>query len=195
MNRLYLASLSPRRSQLLKQIGVVFDIIPIEIDESSFENELPQDLVKRLSFLKASKGMNLLSENKYNCVISADTVVVVDGLILGKPQSKKEVWKMLRLLSGKTHTVYTGVCVIGNSRKETIYVGTKVKFRKISLLEIERYSLTGEPYDKAGAYAIQGLGAAFIEKIDGDYSSVVGLPLAETAKILSNFSISYLNKL
>ena len=168
--KLILASGSPRRSEILKNAGYEFVVKPTSADESLPGGILPEDAVK------------LLSERK------ADVVALGDR-ILGKPSDKAEVFSMLRSLSGKTHSVYTGVTIKSAEKKRVFAVKTDVLFYPLTDDEINAYIATGEPFDKAGAYGIQGRAAVFVEKIDGDYYSVVGLPLSRCARVLRDFGI------
>ncbi len=179
-----LASNSPRRKELLSMLGYDFEVKPSDCDESSDISE-PEQLVKELAYRKAKS--TALKCDKNDLVIGSDTVVALDGKILGKPQNKDEAAKMLCLLSGKVHTVYTGLSIIYKDKliKET--VSCDVCFRTLNQKEIADYIATGEPMDKAGAYAIQGKGASFIPWIKGDYYSVVGLPCCRLKEILTNF--------
>jgi len=174
---LILASSSPRRRYLFSMLHIPFKTVKPRIDESFIRGESPTVYVKRLSLKKA-----IYASIKYpsHWVIGADTIVVLDGLILGKPANREEAVRILRLLSGKTHAVFTGVTVM---MKEKNFVLTEVKktlvtFRQFSRKEAEFYVLTGEPLDKAGAYGAQGMGMAFIEKINGCFSNVIGMPLS-----------------
>jgi len=175
----YLASKSPRRRKLLKQIGVKFKSFSVEINENIVDGEHPVACVKRL----ASEKMEIArSKVKSGIIITADTIVVLDKKVIGKPQNKKEAEKFLSLLSGKTHTVYTGICVVNaQSNKKIVEVEkTRVDFRKIEKDEIKDYVGGGSPMDKAGAYGIQDdFGAVFVKKINGCYYNVVGLPLTK----------------
>lgn len=183
---LQLASKSPRRTELLAQIGIQFTVIPVEFDETPFSKEVPNDYVIRLSRGKARAGFLASSAMP---TLGADTIVVIDDTILGKPRDKDDAYKILRSLSGRTHSVLTAVALCSVEQCEHILVETQVRFRAISDEEIHAYWRSGEPKDKAGAYAIQGLGAVFIEEIKGSYSAVVGLPLNETARLCKKFSI------
>ena len=174
----YLASKSPRRKKLLNQLNIDFKVINIHVDESSKNGELPSALVKRLSKEKMEKAREKIDNG---IIITADTIVVIDNKILGKPKDKKDAEKILKKLSGKIHTVYTGFSVFntGNNKIITDYEKTRVTFRKLEQDEINYYIESGTPMDKAGAYGIQDdFGAVFIKKIEGDYYNVVGLPLS-----------------
>jgi len=198
---LYLASASPRRSELLTQLNVQFSVIPQNIPEHRLINENPQEYVERLAIEKALAGLDTLPSDNEIPVLGADTTVVVDGDILGKPQNKVDAMNMLNRLSGRSHRVLSAVAVVGrdnlgqdrlNIRKVVQTNDSRVTFRIITEQEREAYWATGEPGDKAGAYAIQGLAAIFIEKIDGSYSGVMGLPLFETNELLAEFGIQVL---
>lgn len=188
---LYLASRSPRRKELLQQIGVVFEVMDVEIDESQQEGENPFDYVSRLALSKAKKAWLSLNAESKAVVLGADTCVVIDDRILGKPRDKSDAIDMLQSLSGRSHEVYTGVAVVKNVPDNySVQVNvTKVKFKPLIHSECVSYWNTGEPTDKAGGYAIQGYAAAFIEYIEGSYSGVMGLPLYETAIMLTDMNI------
>jgi nucleoside triphosphate pyrophosphatase len=176
-----LASRSPRRRELLRQIGIEFEIINIDIDESWDGDENPKDYVRRIASEKAQAGKALL---KNNCpVLAADTAVVLDGYILGKAENKNDAITMLRKLSGKTHEVLSAVCVI-STEQQTRLSTSKVTFKTLSSEEIDDYCNSDEPIGKAGAYAIQGKATIFIERLEGSYSGVMGLPLFETQQLL-----------
>lgn len=162
----------------------------VEIDESHNTGETPSDYVRRLALRKAEVAASMAC-HALTPVLAADTTVVIDGLILGKPPSLEQAREMLSRLSGRWHDVYSGLAMMQES-SEVISVRTRVKFRTIRASEMGRYWETGEPRDKAGAYGIQGLGGAFVEKIDGSYSNVVGLPMAETIMLLENYNVGHL---
>ena len=175
----YLASKSPRRKKLLNQLNIKFEVINIHIDETGKNGESPSGMVKRLSKEKMEKA---LEKVKDGIIITADTIVVIDKEILGKPKDKKDAEKILKKLSGRTHTVYTGFSVFnsGNNKFITDFEKTNVTFRKLESKEMKNYIDSGTPMDKAGAYGIQDdFGAVFIKKINGDYYNVVGLPLCK----------------
>ena len=174
--KLILASGSPRRSEILKNAGYEFVVKPTSADESLPGGILPEDAVKLLSERKADAAKIECSD----VVLSADTVVALGDRILGKPSDKAEAFSMLRSLSGKTHSVYTGVTIKSAEKKRVFAVKTDVLFYPLTDDEINAYIATGDPFDKAGAYGIQGRAAVFVEKIDGDYYSVVGLPLRKS---------------
>ncbi|BFM47995.1 Maf family protein [Marinomonas sp. THO17] len=175
-------------------------MLPADIDETPLLQENPQDYVIRMAQQKAVACADMLaskSSNIANVIIASDTSVVVDDQILGKPDSLNDAKRMLRLLSGRVHQVVTSLCVFNPKNQHQVLssVNTQVTFRSISDLEMEYYWRTGEPQDKAGAYAIQGHGAVFVESIQGSYSAVVGLPLYECAQILSQFGIHSLEEM
>lgn len=180
MSRIVLASGSPRRKELLTQIRLKFDIMPSQIEEVLKGNS-PEENVMGLAFDKAGDIFKQLSENgeKEVCVIGADTVVSLDGVILGKPKDEKDALRMLRFLQGRTHQVYTGVCLMTEKVTETFYGKTDVTMYPASDEQLETYIASLEPMDKAGSYAIQGLGTILVQGIEGDYNNVVGLPVAK----------------
>lgn len=174
-----LASKSPRRKELLSLITEDFIIKTADVDETLPKGIKPDKAVEYLSRIKAEPF-----DNGTDTVIGADTVVAIDGRILGKPKNRDDAFNMLKMLSGRAHSVFTGVTVIRPDQSITFSVETKVKFFDLTDEEINRYINTDEPYDKAGAYAIQGKGSLFVEKIDGDYFNVVGLPISTLNKYL-----------
>jgi septum formation protein len=186
--RLYLASASPRRRELLDQIGVAYEIVVADIDETPFSNESPEQYVSRLASAKAAAVAGRVPGDAV--VLGADTAVVVEGEILGKPVDRADGLRMLKRLSGTSHDVLTAVAVYFEARTEVRVVRTEIEFRHIDAQECERYWATGEPADKAGGYAIQGGGAVFVKSLQGSYSSVVGLPLFETSALLAEVGIS-----
>lgn len=192
MKKIVLASSSPRRSELLKQIGLEFDIFPADIDEGSISGTDPQDIVEKLSCEKANDVGRRLSPG--HLVIGADTIVVMGDSILGKPQSQNHAAEILRTLSGGWHEVITGLTVLDTStgKVRTESEKTRVKMKVISDNNIAAYIATGEPMDKAGAYGIQGMGALFVEKIEGCYFNVVGLPIQRLGNILEDFGVRVL---
>jgi septum formation protein len=195
--RIYLTSQSPRRRELLKQIGVSFDMLLIrndtrrraDVDESPEANEAPDEYVKRVSRIKAIAGWDaLLVRNLPACpVLGADTTVTLDGKIIGKPRDHEDATAILRQLSGRQHQVMSAVTVAFGDRIETRLSTTDVTFASLSEDQIHRYLFTNEAHDKAGSYGIQGIAAAFIKRIEGSYSGVMGLPLFETAELLLGF--------
>ena len=189
MNTLYLASGSPRRRELLTQIGVPFTVVSAAIDETPFANESAVAYVERLACGKAMAGFAALGQASAVCVLGADTAVIVDGLILGKPVDQADALAMLMALAGRDHEVLTAIALTDGQRCETLCVSSLVRFRAISVEEATAYWRSGEPQDKAGGYAIQGLGSIFVTGLNGSYSAVVGLPVCETAQLLAQFGI------
>ncbi len=179
---LYLASQSPRRRELLQQICVPFEPISVDIDETVLPSEPPTDYVQRVALEKARAGARRVAPNAW--VLGADTSVVLGQQIFGKPANAEEAASMLQQLSGKTHQVMTAIALVNATQVAARLNISTVQFRALHSSEIERYIATGEPNDKAGAYAIQGLAAQFISHLSGSYSSVMGLPLYETAEVL-----------
>jgi septum formation protein len=172
-----LASASPRRQELVRALGFVPEVRPAHLDEARKAGESPRAYVLRLAEDKARTASG-------GFVLAADTAVVLGDEVFGKPADATDARRMLAALAGRTHEVLTGVCVLGGGRAESAAVSTSVTFTPMPAAAIDWYVLSGEPMDKAGAYAIQGLGGIFVERIDGSYSNVVGLPLAETAALL-----------
>jgi len=182
-----LASTSPRRKDLLNNIGMSFEIIPSELDEVINEHISITENVERLAYQKALDVSKKLPEGYL--VLGADTVVVIDGKIIGKPRDVQDAKRILTLLSGKIHNVITAIAIVPSKeehRKVIRHENTKVKFRKLSDEEIETYISTGEPMDKAGAYALQGIGCMIVEAIEGCYTNVIGLPIPLLIKVLKN---------
>lgn len=186
---LVLASASPRRRELLEQLGLTPGVQPADIDETPHHGENTSDYVLRMSLGKAEKIAQ--SAAAHELVIGADTVIDYQGQIMGKPENLQQCIDMLTLLSGQTHRVLTGVTLICDSLVESSVVETSVCMRVLTETEIRAYWVTGEPQGKAGSYAIQGRGARFIKGISGSYSNVVGLPLFETATMLAGYGISF----
>lgn len=185
---LHLASRSPRRAELLRTLGVEFAIVDIDVDETPHVGEAPAAYVGRLARAKAAAGR--VSAPPRAPVLAADTTVALDGEILGKPRDGADAARMLTRLSGRWHAVFTGVALDGVA-DASIVVETRVLFRPLGADEIARYWASGEPADKAGAYAVQGLGGAFVLRLDGSYSNVVGLPLAETLTLLDRAGVRH----
>jgi septum formation protein len=195
--RIYLASRSPRRRELLAQIGVQFDLLLFRGDirhdpdvlEDSLQNEPPEAYVCRVARAKANHGARLAKERGLvmRPVLSADTTLDLDGEIIGKPRNAAEAATILQRLSGRTHFVLTAVAVANEQRIEHVLSVSEVRFRALQEEEIQRYVRTGEPMDKAGAYGIQGRAAMFVEAIRGSHSGIVGLPLCETTLLLRQF--------
>jgi septum formation protein len=186
-----LASASPRRQELLRNAGIAFAVQPADIDESPHDGESPVECAQRLA---QEKALAVSRRRPQDCVLGADTIVVVDEKILGKPRDAADAARMLRLLSGRTHEVITGVCLVGpvgelrteNRELRTGSETTRVTLCEISDDDISEYIATGEPMDKAGAYAIQGIASRWIPRIEGDYSNVVGLPVALVYRMLQD---------
>lgn len=179
-----LASGSPRRRELLTLAGIEYKVIPSECDEALPQNISPEDAVKLLAQRKAR---NVFNKYPDSLIIGADTVVALEGKILGKPKDKENAKAMLLSLSGKTHEVYTGVALISKYKREVFSCRSQVTFYPLTEKEIDDYIKTGEPMDKAGAYGIQGKGFILVKSINGDYNNIVGLPLSETVRKLRNF--------
>ena len=188
--QIILASTSPRRRQLLSQLGLEFTVAVQDIDEIQHPGEVPIDFVRRMAIEKVQAAQAELTNEATSLVIGGDTVVVFKGSVLGQPEDKEDGLRMLRLLSGKAHSVLTAVVVATLDKKRVSVSESKVKICRISEQEAEAYWQSREPVDKAGAYGIQGLGAVFVKTLHGSYSGVMGLPLYETAKLLSEFGIN-----
>ncbi len=191
MKTIILASASPRRRELLEKIGLRFEVEPSNYEEDVHSGLEPHELAQKISLEKAEA---VASKHKNAVVIAADTFIVFDGKILGKPHTEKEARKMLETISGKSHSVITGFSIIDTTTSKTLSksVETKVYIRKLTSAEVDAYVKSKEPLDKAGAYAIQGLGAVFVEKIEGDYFNVIGLPLSALTEALKDFGINIL---
>jgi len=183
-SRLILASKSPRRYELLKQMGLDFEVIPSGVVEDFFNTESPREHVIRLA---EAKARDVGSKYPDRWVVAADTIVYINGSILGKPKCREEAVEMLRRLSGQEHRVLTGfsVCRLEKGESDKEAVQTLVRMKPLTSAEMEWYVQTGEPFDKAGGYAIQGIGSFMIESIQGSYTNVVGLPLCELIKMLN----------
>ncbi|HKQ15015.1 MAG TPA: Maf family protein [Steroidobacteraceae bacterium] len=181
---IYLASASPRRSALLDQIGVAHRVQPVDVDETARSGEAPAEYVRRLAVLKAETLWQKLAASQRRPVLGADTAVVLDDQILGKPRDENDCVRMLTLLSGRTHQVFTAVALRASTCQSRVNV-SEVTFRELADEEIRRYWRSGEPADKAGAYAVQGRAALFIERIAGSYSGIMGLPLFDTGELLT----------
>ena len=193
MPRIILASQSPRRRQLLGQIGLTdFDILVPDADESYDPSLTPQEIVSSISRKKAEAARALAGDSDA-VILAADTMVFLDGLRLGKPHSEAEAFEMLSALSGREHLVCTGVTVCRGDRLETRPETTAVRFADLTEEDIRRYITTGEPMDKAGAYGIQGLAALFVTGIAGDYFNVMGLPLHLVGEMLRSFGVELLS--
>lgn len=193
--QVYLASKSPRRRELLSQIGVPFEPLAVEVAEQRSDGESAEDYVTRLAREKAEAGAILMQERGLivRPVVGADTLVVCDGIILEKPRDAAHATQMLTQLSGRSHEVLTAVSLCDGNQQQSRLASTRVNFRPLSDEEIRRYWHTGEPRDKAGAYAIQGLGAVFVDSIEGSYSNVVGLPIEQLVILLRAFDIGVWN--
>ena len=191
MERLILASASPRRKELMTMAGLAFDVIVSDCEEN-IAYDGPEDMVKKLSLLKAKDVAEKIQKTDHtpHLVIGADTIVYFQGQILGKPKDTDEAFRMLKAMAGKTHTVYTGVSVIdtATAHTETFYEETKVEFYDVTDEEITAYIATGDPLDKAGSYGVQGRGCFLVKRIEGDYFTVVGLPIARLIRVLQTFS-------
>lgn len=181
MVRLILASASPRRAELLRAAGIAFETLPVEIDERPREGEAPAPYVERLAREKAHAGW---SRHPHATVLAADTTVIIDGLILGKPVDDDDARAMLARLAGRMHEVLTGVALVSDGRAASAVETTRVRFAPMNDAEIDWYVASGEPRGKAGAYAIQGLASRFVDRIEGSYSNVVGLPLSLVWRLL-----------
>lgn len=187
MNEIILASASPRRRELLRNMGLDFSIIVSDADENSVDTSVPPEIyVQELALLKVTATAKRVLDRTDALIISADTVVVYDNKVLGKPKDEREARAMLKMLSGRIHQVYTGFCVLRMKDAMTVCksVCTNVRFKQLSDDKISRYIASGECMDKAGSYGIQGLGAMLVDAIQGDYFNVVGLPVSELAEIL-----------
>ncbi len=182
--KIILASASPRRRELMMLITDEFEIITADVDEEIEAGTLPENAVMQLSFKKAQA---VSKKHKGRMVIGADTVVVCDGVILGKPQNRQHAAEMLRMLSGRTHFVLTGVTITDGEKTDTFFVSSDVTFFELTDEEISQYASSGEPDDKAGAYAIQGKGSLFVKKINGDYFNIVGFPVSQVNRHLKTF--------
>jgi septum formation protein len=192
MNKLhdiYLASASPRRRELLEQIGVAYELLRLDVPELRDPAESPEEYVLRVALAKARAGHALLAASDARPVLGADTEVVIDGEVLGKPRGRDEAIVMLQRLAGREHLVLSGIAVVSAEQEQSRLCVSHVRFRPIGDDEALAYWHTGEPADKAGGYAIQGRGAMFIERLEGSYSGVMGLPLFETAQLLRQYGI------
>ena len=201
--RIYLASKSPRRRELLRQINVQFELLlfrqgertDADVDETPLAGEAPHDYVERLARRKAEGGVRRLHWRRLPLrpVLAADTTLDLDGKIIGKPESNEHAMETLRQLSGRSHRILTGLSISDDRRTESLINISSVHFRQMDDAEIRRYVHTGEPNDKAGAYGIQGRAAMFIERIEGSHSGIMGLPLFETAQLLKRFNLPVLD--
>ncbi|MBZ0093358.1 MAG: Maf family nucleotide pyrophosphatase [Sulfuricellaceae bacterium] len=201
-NRIYLVSRSPRRRELLKQIGIVpeplllrSDLLrPADVDETPYSGEPVEDYVRRIARAKAETGWAHLLQRRLPKlpILAADTTIGLDGEIIGKPDDREHAEAILRRLSGRMHEVLTCVTMVQDEHIEERLAVSRVEFKALSEDEIKRYAASGEPFDKAGAYAIQGLAAIFVARLEGSYSGVMGLPLFETAQLLELFGVEHL---
>jgi septum formation protein len=191
--KIILASSSPRRKALLEQIHLDFTVDGRVQEDTISDGSEPHELAREIARKKAESVAGRYPDA---IIISADTMGIIDGKIIGKPHSETEACSMLAMLSGRTHSVITGITVLDTSSGKAVTrsVETSVRLKNISASEIEAYVQTGEPLDKAGAYAVQGLGAVLVEKIDGDYSNVMGLPLAALTEVLKEFGVNVLRE-
>jgi septum formation protein len=186
--RVVLASGSPRRRELLELVGIEHEVRPSNIDETIHSGETPRGHAERLAREKASA---VADANATTITIAADTIVVVDGEVLGKPTDARVAARMLRMLSGREHTVFTAVAVSRGGELRSSVEEVVVRFRHLDDAEIESYIATGEPMDKAGAYGIQGFGATIVERVEGDYFAVMGLPLVRLVALLEDVGVTY----
>ena len=191
---IYLASRSPRRAELLKQMGVLFSVVPADIDETPHAMERSDAYVKRLAIEKAQAGYALVLQKAWfeMPVLAADTTVSIDGEILGKPQDDEDAYRMLSLMSGRWHEVHTGIAVAHAGHVAMEISSTMVQMDDLSDAVMRAYIASGEPKDKAGAYGIQGIAGSLIKRIEGSYSGVMGLPVYETTKLLKQAGITLL---
>lgn len=191
MQKIILASGSPRRKQILEQVGLKFTVEVSDYEEKPIPGVVPSEFVETLSLEKAKA---IAKNHDDAIIIGADTIVVLDNQILGKPKTKEDAREMLKKLSGNTHSVFTGFTIIDTVNKRTItnHVETKIRFKNLSEEEISAYIETEEPMDKAGAYGVQDRGALFVEYIEGDYASVMGLPILKIFEILKTLGIDIL---
>jgi septum formation protein len=202
VTRIFLASRSPRRRELLKQIGIAYEIVllrqdltrGVDVDETPFANEEPRDYVLRIAVAKAQVASHYLGKRALPAtpVLAADTTVVSEGRIIGKPADREDAVRILLDLAGREHQVLSAVAVCAGGQVEQAISTSRVWLRAISEEEIRRYVATGEPLDKAGAYAVQGRAAVFVQYIAGSYSGIMGLPLAETAELLARVGVQVL---
>ena len=189
---LILASASARRTALLDQMGIAHQCLPVDIDESALPAETPQAMVTRVARQKAAEAWRRLSasQSQQSVILASDTLIEFEGQSLGKPRDKDDSIATLSRLSGKTHQVLTAVCAHSHDQQETLMVATQVEFAPLTRTDMERYWETGEPADKAGSYAIQGIGGQFVKAVHGSVSSVIGLPMYETRCLLQQFGVT-----
>lgn len=190
----YLASQSPRRRELLESVGLEFSVLEPGIEEAARVDEPPEDLVRRLALDKTAAGVRMVRESgqPFRPVLAADTVVVIDERVMGKPLDAAHAFDMLERLSGRTHRVLTAVALNDGSAPGCRLSESAVTMKRMARWEMERYWATGEPRDKAGGYAIQGVGSGFVARLEGSYSGVVGLPLFETRELLAAAGVDWL---
>lgn len=189
MPRIILASASPRRKQYLSYLGLPFEVVVPDVDESTVEGESPEQLVRRLSKLKAQAVQQRLSDD--DCIIiAADTVVAFEGHVLGKPKDEEDAFNMIKMLQGKVHEVFTGCTITSGNKTSNFAVSTRVTFANLDDELIRTYVKSGESMDKAGSYALQGIAAALIKKVEGSVSTVVGLPICEVRECLNEFGVT-----
>ena len=188
-----LASASPRRRELLEQVGVKAIVQSVDIDESRRPGEPVKEYVQRLAMEKAERGFAIIKNSQKLPVMGSDTIVVIDGIVLGKPENRLQAKEMLQQLSGQKHTVLTSVAIVTEDKKIIATSRSEVLFSKLEPQEIEDYVATGEADDKAGSYAIQGLAAQFVKNLNGSFSGVMGLPLFETVQLLKQCGINPLS--
>ncbi len=191
--QIILASASPRRRELLEQIGITAIVQSVDIDESMRPGESVKAYVQRLAMEKAERGFEMINNIQKLPVLGSDTIVEIDGMVLGKPQNRQHAKEMLQQLSGKKHAVHTSVAIVTEDKKIIDTSSSQVLFNKLDEQEIDSYVATGEADDKAGSYAIQGFAAQFVENINGSFSGVMGLPLFETVQLLKRCGIKPLN--
>lgn len=192
--QIYLASRSPRRGELLGQLGVRYAVLPSDVDESVLADESPEHYVLRLAHAKAQVCVRRLAEQGLAAlpVLAADTTVCIDGVILGKPEDDADAAAMLRRMSDRWHMVHTAIALADAGRVEVALSSTQVELAPLTEAEIAAYVASGEPHDKAGGYGIQGLAGAFVRRIEGSYSGVMGLPIYETTQLLKQFGVHVL---
>ena len=192
--QIILASASPRRRELLQQIGIKAIVQSVDIDEAQKQNETVRDYVERLAMEKAQCGFDTISNDEQLPVLGSDTIVEIDGEILGKPENRQQAKKMLMQLSGKNHQVYTSVAIVTHDKSVIMTSSSQVEFKTLEAQEIDSYLASGEADDKAGAYAIQGIAAQFVKNINGSFSGVMGLPLYETVELLKQCGVTPLDQ-
>jgi septum formation protein len=192
--QIILASASPRRRELLDQINIKAIVQAVDIDESQKQDEPVNEFVERLAMEKAQRGFDTIINEDALPVLGSDTIVEIDGVILGKPENRQHAKEMLQQLSGKKHKVHTSVAIVTKDRSIIATSSSQVHFKSLDLLEIESYLASAEADDKAGAYAIQGIAAQFVKNINGSYSGVMGLPLYETVELLKQCGIAPLDQ-